>query len=321
MRGLISMKRLKLARIVSISLIAFSCLMLNPKAVQAEWKQDSTGWWYTEGSSYAKGWKLIDKNWYYFYSNGYMAQDTVIDGYYLNSSGAWTNSINDLVEDAILKNVSAENTTFTIQCSNSYISVDNLEQIIKSEINKLKILYPYEIYNVINYQMEILSYTSGSIDVNVTCNYRMTAEMANDLDVKVKNIVLSIAPDTMSQSEKELAIHDWIVNNTKYDQTYTIYDPYNTLIKHTGVCQGYALLAQKMFTAAGIKSTIVGGTAGGQDHAWNMVYIDSKWRHVDCTWDDPVSSQDILSHEYYNLTDQQMSVDHTWDTSAYPKTN
>ena len=76
-----------------------------------------------------------------------------------------------------------------------------------------------------------------------------------------------------------------------------------------------------MFTIAGIKSIIVEGKAGGESHAWNMIYIGNKWRNVDLTWDDPVSSRDILSHDYYNVTDKELSVDHSWDTSKYPSTN
>lgn len=34
-------------------------------------------------------WADIDGNWYYFYSDGVMAANTYIDGYYVNSSGAW----------------------------------------------------------------------------------------------------------------------------------------------------------------------------------------------------------------------------------------
>ncbi|OOM07506.1 DUF6448 family protein [Clostridium saccharobutylicum] len=54
------------------------------------WKQNDTGWWYAEGNSWTKGWKLIEGNWYYFYSDGYMAHDTTINGYKLASSGGWT---------------------------------------------------------------------------------------------------------------------------------------------------------------------------------------------------------------------------------------
>ena len=59
----------------------------------AEWKSDSTGYWYTSGSTYLTGWHSIDGNWYYFYSDGYMAHDCWIEGYYLNSNGAWTTSV------------------------------------------------------------------------------------------------------------------------------------------------------------------------------------------------------------------------------------
>lgn len=38
------------------------------------------------------GWINDNGNWFYTYGDGIMAHDTTIDGYYLNSSGAWTNS-------------------------------------------------------------------------------------------------------------------------------------------------------------------------------------------------------------------------------------
>ena len=88
------MKRLRLTKIIASSLVAVSILALNPIGASAEWKQDSNGWWYSQGgSSYATNWTKINEQWYYFYSDGYMAHDTKIDGYYLNSAGAWTTSI------------------------------------------------------------------------------------------------------------------------------------------------------------------------------------------------------------------------------------
>ncbi|EKQ56798.1 MULTISPECIES: transglutaminase domain-containing protein [unclassified Clostridium] len=315
------MKRLKLTKIITSSLIISSALLLNPISAHAEWKKDSKGWWYASKNSWYTGWKLIDGNWYYFYSNGYMAHDTTIDGYYLSSGGAWTDSTNTSLREQILENISIENPTFKIEYSSNDRDLKNVENIINNEIDKLKISNPYEMLNVSNYTLDILSDGSGYIHITISCTYKMTADMAAELDTKAREIVSNIAPDSMSQSDKELAIHDWIVNNTEYDQTFTIYDPYNTLLKHTGVCEGYSMLAQKMFSLAGIKSTIVQGTADGQAHAWNMVYIDGKWRHVDCTWDDPVSFEDILSHKYYNLTDQEMEADHSWDTSLYPSAN
>lgn len=78
-----SIKKLICATAVSTSLLS-----LSPIAANAAWKQNNIGWWYTEGNSYATGWRLIGGKWYYFYSNGYMASNTTIEGYRLGSSGA-----------------------------------------------------------------------------------------------------------------------------------------------------------------------------------------------------------------------------------------
>lgn len=62
MRGGKQMKKLKLTKLISSALIAVSVVALNPIGVNAEWKSNSSGWWYTEGSGWATGWRLIDKN-------------------------------------------------------------------------------------------------------------------------------------------------------------------------------------------------------------------------------------------------------------------
>ncbi|WP_459481736.1 transglutaminase domain-containing protein [Clostridium saccharoperbutylacetonicum] len=312
----------KIAKLVASSLVAVAILSLNSVGASAEWKKDNVGWIYSEGNySHITGWKLIDGNWYYFNSSGYMAHDTTIDGYYLNSSGAWKYSDSDLIDQELIKNISIQNPHFYIKCYGDDANMQNIGNIFQSEINKLKVTNSYEMFNVNNYNLSITRYGSGPINITIDCTYKMNAQMEAQLDVKARSIVEGIAPNSMSQAEKERAIHDWIINNTRYDQSYSIYDPYNTLIKHTGVCEGYSLLAQKMFTIAGIKSIVVEGKADGQDHAWNLVYIDGKWRHVDCTWDDPVSYRDVLQYDYYNLTDEEISNDHTWDSTKYPEAN
>ena len=305
------MKKLKL--LISLLIITL-ILALNSIGAISKWKNDITGWLYAEGHLWKVDQGLIDKISYYFDS----------DGNNPNSSEAGTSDTPasketsglDYLGQKILDNVSAENQSFDLDYKGDLNSAGN---DIKDKLDNLKYTNPYEAYNISSYNLQASSLLgSSTVRVRVTCVYKMTTEMEADLDAKARVIVASIAPDSMSQSKKELAIHDWIVNNTRYDQSNKIYDPYNTLIKHTGVCEGYSLLAQKMFTIAGIKSIIVEGTAKGQAHSWNMVYIDNKWRNVDVTWDDPVSSKDILRYDYFNITDSKLRADHTWDTSKYP---
>lgn len=73
--------------------------VVNPVSASAAWKQDSNGWWNTEGDSWSIGWRKIDGSWYFFGSNGYMKTGWVNDNgswYYLSNSGAMkTGWIND----------------------------------------------------------------------------------------------------------------------------------------------------------------------------------------------------------------------------------
>jgi len=84
------MKNLFVKSLASLAIVT-STIVMFPTTAHAEWKSDSTGWWYTtyfSSPSYAMGWKQIDSKWYYFNSDGYMAHDTTIDGYPIGGSGA-----------------------------------------------------------------------------------------------------------------------------------------------------------------------------------------------------------------------------------------
>lgn len=88
----------KFKRLLASFVAVLTLLAINPVGANAEWKENNNSWWYTEGNSYATGWRLIDGNWYYFNSDGYMAKNTTIDGYYLGNGGTWTNSMITLEE-------------------------------------------------------------------------------------------------------------------------------------------------------------------------------------------------------------------------------
>lgn len=151
----------------------------------------------------------------------------------------------------------------------------------------------------------------------------------NTINSSVQNIISSIIKPGMSDYDKELAIHDYIVNNTKYDyanlKSNTIpddsYTAYGTLINHVSVCQGYGEAMYRLLNAAGVNCLIVvGNDNSGTGHEWNIAKISGDYYQVDATWDDPISSSgDNITHNYFNITDSQMSVDHFWDKSQYPK--
>lgn len=66
------MKKSKLTKVIACALVVASVLLLKPIGASAEWKQDKNGWWYSEGNSWATGWRAISGSLYYFDSRGYL---------------------------------------------------------------------------------------------------------------------------------------------------------------------------------------------------------------------------------------------------------
>ncbi|QHW31626.1 hypothetical protein GZH47_12755 [Paenibacillus rhizovicinus] len=144
---------------------------------------------------------------------------------------------------------------------------------------------------------------------------------AKTVDQMARQILAAIIKPGMSDYERELAIHDYLVLHTAYDydnfrkgtvpaDSYTMY---GLLVNGIAVCQGYAYTAQLLLRMAGIETYYVRGTAGGGPHAWNKVKIDGAYYDLDVTWDDPVPDEaGEQAYGYFNVTDDELRLDHTW---------
>lgn len=148
-----------------------------------------------------------------------------------------------------------------------------------------------------------------------------------DIEVngKVKDILSEIIRDSMTDYQKELAIHDYLVSNCEYDNgtlTDESYTVYGLLMKGKGVCEAYAETAKLMLNSAGIECRLVEGESKGEKHAWNLVKLDNEYYMLDVTWDDPVTDYEgYIGYDYFNLTSGQLSEDHTWNTEKWPEAN
>ena len=112
----------------------------------------------------------------------------------------------------------------------------------------------------------------------------------------VYNILSGIDP-SWSDEKKLLYIHDYIVTNCQYDQTYNNYSAYDCLVEHSAVCNGYALAFCDLANRLGIETHMV--ASDKLWHAWNVSVLNGKHYYIDCTWDDPVYSGGGHFYEMY----------------------
>jgi foldase protein PrsA len=196
------MKKLKLTRLIAGLMIIGSVFAINPIAANAEWKSDSTGWWYEDGGSWVSGWKNLDGKWYYFNANGYMAHDTEIDGYKLGSDGAW-------IQNAIIATVGSEN-----------IMEDDLNKVMKNYDSKLKQQYGADYTSNSNLKAGIQKLKKQELDKLVA--EKILLKKAVELNLKPTD------SDINKQADEEVS---------KYKAKYSGLGQYENILKQNGITE------------------------------------------------------------------------------------
>jgi hypothetical protein len=149
---------------------------------------------------------------------------------------------------------------------------------------------------------------------------------------KASEITGKIIKSNMTDLEKELAIHDYLILNTKYDSVSLVnlrssdncHSAYGALVQGTAVCDGYAKAMEIMLNMVGVECITVTGFSYSYEsrpigHAWNIVNIDGDYYHMDVTSDDWDGDVMELNHNFFNISDKQIASSHNWDRFSYPK--
>lgn len=213
---------------------------------------------------------------------------------------------------------------FTFYCPNEYKScVDDVVEItnnnlILSNINGF--VHPYNSFKSI----ETAYTTQGKITLNVHKIY--TEDMINEINNVVDKVIIEKLSSTISDEEKIRIIHDYIINNSKYDNErimgitkYNSNIAYGNLIQGYGICSGYTDSMAIFLNKLGIQNYKI----SSDKHIWNLVYINDKWLNLDLTFDDPVANtgEDILQHDYFLIdTNKLLELDkdeHTFDDKVF----
>lgn len=209
---------------------------------------------------------------------------------------------------------------FTFYCPSEYTSCLNDVNAITNDASILthinNFVSPFNNFKSIN-----VTY-SQSGEVNIKIEKLYSSDDIVTINNKINEIINENITDDMKTEDKILKIHDYIINNTKYDTANS--DPksstaYGALINHKAVCGGYAD-AMALFLN---KFNVPNFKIASNTHVWNAVYIDGAWLHLDLTWDDPVSSsgEDTILHKFYLIDTPSLEkykiTDHEYDKTIY----
>lgn len=182
-------------------------------------------------------------------------------------------------------------------------------------------------------------YLSENGSLKITFEYRYSKAVYNEKYYHVKaalnkarNVVAKLISKDMTDFEKEKLLHDYIINNTKYDyENYKkdtlpdeSFEEYGCLVLGIAVCEGYSEAMKLMCDLSGIECIIVNGKSINngtwEGHSWNIVRIDGAYYHIDVTNDDPVAEDgsNLLTYYYFNIPDNEMAKSNTWNKADYP---
>ena len=162
-------------------------------------------------------------------------------------------------------------------------------------------------------------YYADSTFVEMTPKYLFSKDKIKEhrkaLESRVKK--LARQAENMNEKEKELYIHDFMVKNVKYDKLKKEYshEIIGALGNGVAVCEGIAKAVKILCDELKIWCIIALSEANPEKgikyrHAWNIVRIEGQYYHLDVTFDNTLSRDDVIRYDYVNLSDQQIFRDH-----------
>jgi hypothetical protein len=210
-----------------------------------------------------------------------------------------------------------DNFTFYCDYDNCIEDVNDIstDKVLLSNLNSFVGTY--------NQYETISTYTTPLFNSKVTIYVTRTYDdyLIDKLNARVNEIYDSLNISDKDAKTQIEEIHDYIINNTKYDalkisnindDTYSSNTAYGTIFQGFAVCSGYADAMALFLDKIDIPNLKVASAT----HVWNLVYLDDKWLHLDLTWDDPYTSDNsnILNHNFFLISYSRLKG---WDTTEH----
>lgn len=195
-----------------------------------------------------------------------------------------------------------------------------------NDVNKLTSSDSETLGAINNFVHPYNSYSSINIDVNeagrisVKVKHVFSEEEQEYITTYINNFIMLNVTLNMTTRDKIKAFHDYIINNTKYDEAHSESNSAYTLITTgTSICNGYSEIMSIYLYMIGVKNYRI----ASENHIWNLANVDNTWYHIDTTWDDPIASdgnQYLLDTFFlidYNKLKELDQIEHNFDELIY----
>ncbi|MEG0977320.1 MAG: transglutaminase domain-containing protein [Bacilli bacterium] len=209
--------------------------------------------------------------------------------------------------------------SFTFYCPSEYTNC--LDDITKISGDDLILTHLNNYVHPFNSFTNIKTTINDTGELTLTIFYLYKEDVKKQISLKVDEIIKNNVKSDMDDFEKIKVIHDYIINNSKYDvernekenSKYDSYTAYGPLFEGFATCNGYTDLMAIFLSKMNFNNIKIATTPGeisysSTGHVWNAVLVNNEWLHLDLTWDDPVSSDklDYLFHTYFLVTTEAL---------------
>lgn len=273
-----------------------------------------------------------DKITYYFITNSIEKKygTTVENEYYLednfkfidNYTDAKISSYKDLI-NSIYYTINTGTTYSEKYCDTKYTDcIKDLESLIAND--ELLSTFNNFVHPYNSFETMVFSHDNNTFSIEI--NHVYSPQDIEQINTIVDEIISKNITNTMSTKDKIKTIHNYIIDSTDYDTlksnnindtTYRSNTAYGILLQNKGICSGYSDTMAIFLN----KLNIINYKISNEEHIWNLVYLDGKWYHLDLTWDDPISSNNITRDNYFLITTSNLEYlddnTHNFDKEIY----
>lgn len=213
---------------------------------------------------------------------------------------------------------------YILKCDSKYETcLDDFKGMVENNVfltDLSNFVHPFNTFNKINTTFT----NTGNIILKKKDRY--SEKQIEKINKKINKIYNKNYDKNKTVEENIKTFHDYIINTTKYDKANTSGNSnvssstaYGVLFDGVGICSGYSDAMSLFLDKMKIKNYRI----SSDTHEWNLVYIEGAWKHLDLTWDDPITTDDsnIISYDYFlidnNTLKNNSDKEHFFDENVY----